>query len=69
MVPESHHKLLAHIRKTQERAKRKRKEASQENSEEESDDEFKSVKPKAERFVVIKFSYEKKVENTDRWLT
>ena len=58
MVPESHHKLLANIRKTQERAKRKRKKAAEENSEEESDDEFKIVKPKAERFVV---SFEKKI--------
>ena len=44
----------------QERAKRKRKEAAEENSEEESDDEFKSVKPKAERFVVLKKSLNEK---------
>ena len=51
MVPESHHKLLAHIRKTQERAKRKRKEATEDKSDDEMEDEFKSVKAKAERFV------------------
>ncbi len=57
MLPESHHKLLAHIRKTQERAKCKRKEAEKKgsDSDEGSDDEFKSVKATVERFVGCTF--------------
>ncbi len=50
MVPESHQKVLANIRKTQERAKRKKKEAESKGENEGDDEEFKPVKPKADRY-------------------
>ena len=57
MVPESHRKLLINIRKTQERAKRKRKEAdnNDDDNQEEGGDIF-SSKQKPERCVSITVS-------------
>lgn len=50
MVPESHHKMLINIRKTQERAKRKHKEVQEEEDEEGEERAVFPAKQKPEKY-------------------
>ena len=53
MVPDSMHKMLANIKKTQERVKRKKKAAKDEEAEESDEDEELMAKSKPERWVLL----------------